>query len=191
MNVKYLVAVAAVAFAVTAWATPAHAHYCDYRQTQSDYENCYRVNLQAQSNLMEKTYREAVNHPNLDAANLANLEQNQREWTNWVNANCRDNACFLVQFENRNSHLRKYLKDLQSMPVVQQAAPSTGKAELYCSNMSDTCTLTINGQDLELTREQLPKHVGFYQGDRSSCIAESCLGSKGEFLGLNPDYYQQ
>lgn len=73
----------------------------------------------------------------------------------------------------------------------QTASQTSGAAELYCSNISDTCTLTINGQDLELSREELPKHVGFYQGDRSSCIAESCLGSKGEFLGLNPDYYQQ
>lgn len=72
----------------------------------------------------------------------------------------------------------------------QAPAQNTGP-ELYCSNMSDTCTLTLNGQDLELTREELPKHVGFYQGDRSNCIAESCTDSKGSFLGLNPDYYQQ
>lgn len=80
------------------------------------------------------------------------------------------------------------LAQFQSQPAAQA---TSAPARLYCSNMSETCTLTVNGQALELTREELPKHVGFYQGDRSDCIAESCLGSKGEFLGLNPDYYQQ
>ncbi|MDC7827461.1 hypothetical protein PQS90_20120 [Pseudomonas sp. BLCC-B13] len=80
----------------------------------------------------------------------------------------------------------------EAIAQFQTQTPAQSKGpELYCSNMSETCTLTINGQGLEVTREELPKHVGFYQGDRSNCIAESCLGSKGEFLGLNPDYYQQ
>lgn len=83
------------------------------------------------------------------------------------------------------------LAEQQQIQHQAQASNGSANTELYCSNMSDTCTLTVNGQELELTREELPKHVGFYQGDLSSCIAESCLGSKGEFLGLNPDYYQR
>lgn len=87
-------------------------------------------------------------------------------------------------------HPEALAEQAQIQQEAQASSPASG-TKLYCSNMSETCTLTINGQDLEVTREELPKHVGFYQGDRSDCIAESCSGSKGEFLGLNPDYYKQ
>lgn len=83
------------------------------------------------------------------------------------------------------------LAEQKQIQQQAQANSSSANTELYCSNMSDTCTLTVNGQNLELTRDQLPKHVGFYQGDLSNCIAESCTDNKGAFLGLNPDYYQQ
>lgn len=87
-------------------------------------------------------------------------------------------------------HPEALAEQAQIQQQAQASSPASGTA-LYCSNVSDTCTLTIDGQDLEVTREELPKHVGFYQGDRSNCIAESCSGNKGEFLGLNPDYFQQ
>jgi len=319
------------ALLVCALATPVLANgYCDSRQTQRDVDNCYRVNVEAQQRILDKNYNEVINHPKLPAANRGKLEQNQNEWANSVNSQCRDNACMLSSLENRNSQLRQLYRELQGpaaatpAPKKAEATPrisldqlkvairkdhkydisfgqapnqshtaleyaglvtyrgqqyvipstriveiiptyihkgevgesgdpkipggfcspvdgvckdsnnetlgvlsttwsqlkrqnlipsdvvpdtvsapaatatatasqqaSKQAAKLYCSNASETCTLTINGKDLELTRAELPKHTGFYQGDRSDCIAEACWGNKGEFLGLNPDYYRQ
>lgn len=98
--------------------------YCDSRQTQKDYDNCYRVNIEAQTRLLEKNYREVINHPNLPADNRAKLEQNQNEWTDQVNSQCRDNSCMLSALENRNSQLRKLYQELQG-PNTPATAPKT------------------------------------------------------------------
>lgn len=313
------------ALVLCALASPALANsYCENRPTQQDYDNCYRVNIEAQKKLLEKNYRAVINHPDLAAADRTNLEQNQDEWTDSVNSQCRDSACMLNALEARNMQLLQFAQKLKGpaapAPAASQAAKSprltldqlklairkdrkyevtfgqvpnesrtrldyaglityqgqqyvipsgrivdiiptyihkgevseygtitipggycnntfckdsnnetlgvlpsvwtelkrqnlipsdvvpgnatapvtissqpaiSSAAKLYCSNTSETCTLTINGQELELTREELPKHTDFYQGDRSDCIAEACWGNKGEFLGLNPDYYTQ
>ena len=54
-----------------ALATPVFANYCDTRATQRDYDNCYRVNIDTQNKLVEKYYREVIDHPNLAAADRA------------------------------------------------------------------------------------------------------------------------
>ena len=202
MNIKYVVAVLAIGFAVTAWAGNAEPYYqCGPAVNQIGM--VYRTCGSTQNSMELTTYKYQNPYTGQMTVGKDYILQT---------VNCRDGICAdvrdssLVQGEvpdgfyriqrgytlmNVNGEIYAVHPDAVAQFQSQAPAQTTDSASLYCSNTSETCTLTINGQDLELTREELPRHVGFYQGDRLNCIAESCTDSKGAFLGLNPDYYQQ
>lgn len=61
--------------------------------------------------------------------------------------------------------------------------------DAFCGQTSDTCTLTINGKSVELTRDQLKEHMPIsHSGD---CIMEFCANDNGDVIGLNPEYFSE
>lgn len=209
MNTKYLVAAAAMVLAMSAWANPKDVYQCDGEI--KDTSIIPTIVTPRCGEAVQKHERSMYNFIDQDGRPYV------ARATILASVRCEGGICaevvqgqfgealgtapdgfYYVQrgyYLDRDSLGRTVAYRMGTGPQysgsVAVASPGTTNAtKLYCSGMSDTCTLTVNGKAMELPREQLPQHASFYSGDLSDCIAEACWGNKGEFLGLNPDYFQ-
>ena len=64
--------------------------YCNGRQTQRDYDQCYRLMFESMNKSIAKEYQELMSMPQVGPEKL---RANQAEWERSINSKCRTNDC--------------------------------------------------------------------------------------------------
>ncbi|EPY8494697.1 hypothetical protein AB8Q16_04980 [Pseudomonas aeruginosa] len=83
--------------------------YCNSRPTIKDRDNCYRVSIEAQANILKNNYKTLTNLPSYPEHEANLLRQDHATWENQVQQQCQSEACVLQSLMNRNSHLQKLI----------------------------------------------------------------------------------
>ncbi|MCQ4311067.1 hypothetical protein NAV33_04040 [Pseudomonas stutzeri] len=83
--------------------------YCNSRPTIKDRDNCYRVSIEAQANILKDNYKTLTNLPSYSEQEASLLRQEHATWEDQVQQQCQTEACVLQSLMNRNSHLHKLI----------------------------------------------------------------------------------
>ncbi|EJV1383949.1 hypothetical protein RXE43_003040 [Pseudomonas aeruginosa] len=124
--------------------------YCNSRPTIKDRNNCYRVNIEAQANILKNNYKTLTNLPNHTEHEINLLKQDHAAWENQVQQQCQSEACVLQSLMNRNSHLPKLIAANQESTKT----PSEDQIE-KCQTLWISAYRAELGEEAMVNAEQL------------------------------------
>lgn len=59
--------------------------------------------------------------------------------------------------------------------------------DVFCPPHEDRCNITVDGVDIEMWRDQLPKYIPIASASKG-CYLEFCFNERLQVIGLNPNY---
>ncbi|QBY54458.1 hypothetical protein [Cupriavidus oxalaticus] len=108
-----------ITLALLTIATVSHAgvDICSMKRSQYERAQCYEYAVSGGLLRMKKNYERIMAAPNVPKALKENIPKNHKEWTDYVEKKCSDNACYYSHIRDRNQDVEQFMAKYGINPI--------------------------------------------------------------------------